>query len=171
MFRRKVWTTDENIMTNKLINLIKKSNVIVISGAIGTGKTLLMSKIFRSPNLPGKRLRNSPFSSVTGIKYFLEEFSLLLWEKSEGKTKSFLNDIQIARHYNQRYFLVINKDSELFAGVRAAVDLYIETKGVTEDEKWLHLVVKHNGRTFKKKISFTPHNSLLILETQINGWI
>ena len=42
-----------NIMTKTLINLIKNSKLVTITGPIGSGKSLLLTKLAHHPQLTG----------------------------------------------------------------------------------------------------------------------
>lgn len=45
-------------MSKKLIELINKSNLIIIYGNVGSGRNLLLRKLFNNPNLLGKEWKN-----------------------------------------------------------------------------------------------------------------
>lgn len=123
-------------MKKTLIQLIKESNIIIISGGIGTGKSLLMGLIAESKNLLGERFFDWPSQEqlTTGTNVFLD--NLEYNEKIKEKREELIRDLQIARHLQQRFFLVISEDSFLLPEISHIGDLHIKVNRCNCNDGW-----------------------------------
>jgi hypothetical protein len=95
-------------MSKKLIDLINKSNIITVFGNIGSGKSLLMSKLFRSSKLLGKK---EHFSSelIKSENIFFDNLDY----QTHSAIQKFYACLQTALHNHQRFLLAINERNDL----------------------------------------------------------
>lgn len=132
-------------MSKYLINLIKKSKFVIITGPIGSGKSLLLTKLAHHPQLTG--------SIITSEKQLT---SLSLKENvfiDEGNSLLVLQYYQQIINYQQR--LILSGCRFLFTSIkiRDQVDLIIRTKGIKKRwwfgwEKYLQLEISHNSLNY-----------------------
>ena len=120
-------------MSKKLIELIKSSNFIIIYGNANSGKSLLMSKLFHSPNLLGIKLTN-----LSDLNYKSESANVFLDHFD-------YDDETLIKHYQKQKnrLFVVAKQVE---PCKEASDLCIQTCGIDKELKHLYLRVAKGNK-------------------------
>jgi hypothetical protein len=111
--------TMEEINNNKIIELIKESNVIIIYGGVGRGRKLLFTKLSQHPKLAGIIYRGgfklSDLSTTGNI--YIDDLNLVSnFSPSSNpleikeQLKQWQELLSTARKRQQRIFLTVNED-------------------------------------------------------------
>ncbi|KLL04747.1 MAG: hypothetical protein MRERV_12c003 [Mycoplasmataceae bacterium RV_VA103A] len=140
-------------MPKTLINLIKKSNLIIIYGHLGTGKSLLLTKLANHPDFQGNIYQGN-FSlddvSVQG-NIFIDDLDLVPFAlpspdslENQKQLRQWSGFLTKTRQNQQKIFLTVGNIKDLWIGVRELVDLIVEVQGIKEDH--LSFQVKQNEK-------------------------
>ena len=133
-------------MKKTLINLIKNSNLIIITGLIGSGKSLLLTKLAHHPQLGGTIITSK--EQLTSLSpqgnVFIDDEYFMTWNSIDEKDYQKIIDNQ------QKLILCSQRFQYNWIKIREQVDLIIRTKGVKQQwwfgwEKYLQLEVHRNN--------------------------
>src|SRR6266571_3878760 len=132
----------ENCLHYLLYSLERGHGLIVLTGEIGTGKTLLLNILMKSLNEKTRRAHivNTKLEFVDILKYISQEFGLESTEKSKIELLTNLkNFLLICEKINEKAVIII--DGAQYLSVDVLEELRLLTNFETHEKKLLQIIL------------------------------
>src|SRR2546427_514398 len=132
----------ENCLHYLLYSLERGHGLIVLTGKIGTGKTLLLNILMKSLNEKTRRAHivNTKLEFVDILKYISQEFGLESTEKSKIELLTNLkNFLFICENINEKAVIIIDEAQDL--SVDVLEELRLLTNFETHEKKLLQIIL------------------------------
>ena len=148
-------------MKKSLIQLIKESNVIIISGSEQEeGENFLMNKLYHSNKILGTRER------LTNTLYSADNIFVDGWNFLHEKHKGWLlREIAIAKHTNKKFFLnAIQSIDPYTEKLQELGNLYIQIHNIDRQKNKLNITIKTLEREKRKAFISLTNDDFIKLD-------